>query len=185
MANGVTVHITGLDQLAKTLEQDLPEKMARGIIRDAMQAGGEAVRVAAEASAPVRSGELKGDIVAVVRISNTQYGMAATCFIGPAYDRSQLKTRKRGRYAGRQDSTTSPGIYAVFVEKGHAPAGMAQEKRRARRSGTEIEFGGRDTPPHPWLSKAFDTAKGEALDAIVSHLRSGIEAAARELAKKK
>lgn len=184
MADGVSIKISGLDQLAKTLEQDLPEKMAKGVIRDALRAGAEVIQSAAESSAPVRSGALKEDIVAKVNVSNTRSGLAATAFIGPGYDRSALKTRKRGKYAGKPDSTTSPGIYGEFVEVGHAPPGKAAEKRSAKRKGIQIEFGTGSTPPHPWLAPAFNSSSSQALDAIVASLREGIDEAAKAVAKK-
>lgn len=181
MADGVTVEVKGLTQLAKTLEQDLPEKMSKGVIRDAMRAGGDVVASAAEANT---KGELAEDVVVVVRVANTPHGLAATAFIGPGFDASQLRTRKRGKYAGKPDPTTSPGVFGKFVELGHAPPGMAAEKRQAKRKGIEIEFGGRETPPHPWLGPAFNSSESEALDVIVSNLREGIDQAAREVAKK-
>src|SRR5579872_1473566 len=168
MADGVTVEIKGLSQLAQTLERDLPEQLAKRTIRDAMNAGADVVAEAAESSAPVLSGELSEDIITKVKVENSRTGLRATAFIGPGYNASQLKTRKRGKYAGRPDSTTSPGVYGAFVEKGHAPPGKAGEKRKARRAGIDIEFGGKATPPHPWLAPAFQHAESAAVDAIVA-----------------
>ena len=184
MADGVTTKINGLAQLAKTLEQDLPESMSKGVIREALHAGGAVIATEAEASAPRRSGELAEDIVVAVRVGTSRYGLNGVAFVGPAFDRSNLRTRKRGKYAGQQDPSTSPGVYGKFVETGHAPPGMAAEKRKAKRKGIEIEFGGHDTPPQPWLGPAFNSSQSEALDAIVSTLRDGIAEAARKVAKK-
>lgn len=179
-----TVEIKGLDQLAKTLEQDLPEKMAKGVIRDALEAGSHVIEQAIKSSAPVKSGELSEDIVSKITVRNNRGGLSAVAIIGPEFSMTGLKTRKRGKYAGQPDRTTSPGIYSLFVELGHAPPGMGQEKKAAKRKGFQIEFGGKDTPPHPFMGPAFEGAKEEALNAIVDALRSGIEEAARAVAKK-
>lgn len=103
--------------------------------------------------------------------------------IGPGYDRSRLRIRRRGKYAGRADSSTSPGVYGKFVELGHAPPGLAAEKRRAHRSGKEIEFGGRDTPPHPWFGPAFKASKDAAHEAMTEVMRAGLVTVAAELQK--
>lgn len=184
MPDGITIEIKGLDELARTLEQDLPEKMAKGIIKDAVQAGADVFVSSIESTAPVKSGELQEDITSRVTIRNESGHLRAYAFIGPGYDTSRLKVRKRGKLAGQPDSTTSPGIYAVFVEKGHGPPGSHREKQQARRKGIEIEFGSRSTAPHPFMTTAFESAKADALNAVIDKLRSGIEAAAAEVAKK-
>jgi hypothetical protein len=126
---------------------------------------------------------LAEDIVIKVHVNTSGNFHDNYVLIGPGYNRSGLRTRKRGKYAGAVDSSTSPGVYGKFVEVGHAPPHMAAEKRKARRSGFEIEFGGRETPPHPWLRPAFDGSKDAALEAMAGVMQSGLVAVAAALQK--
>jgi len=117
----------------------------------------------------------------VVRISSRS-SLSGIAMIGPAYDKSKLVTRKRGLYAGRPDPSSSPGVFGLFVEKGHGPPGSHRSHKK--KTGRALEFGGHQTPPHPFLGPAFDSAKDEALEAIIETLREGIEEAVKEVAKK-
>jgi HK97 gp10 family phage protein len=169
-------------QLERNMQQ-IPAQLEAKIARQALQAGGEIIQVAAEASAPRRSGELADDIVIKVHVNTAGNFHDNYVLVGPGYDRARVRIRKRGKYAGRADSSTSPGVYGKFVEVGHAPPGLAGEKRKARRSGFEIEFGGRDTPPHPWLGPAFKASKEAAVEAMGEVMRTGLVSVAAELQK--
>jgi len=179
VADGVTVEIHGLTQLAKTLEQDLPEAMAKRAIRESLHAGGEVVAAAIESSA---KGELAEDVAVVVHVTNER-NLSGYALIGPAYNKAAAVTRKRGLYAGRADPTSVPGVFGLFVELGHGPPGTHRERQRAKRRGQAIEFGDHETPPHPFMGPAFESSKDEALSAILETLRDGIAEAARQVRK--
>lgn len=165
----VSVNIKGLQELAQHLERDMPEAMAKGVIRDALEAGGEVVQAAAEQAATEhrRTGELEESIDVVVRVKNDK-SLHGVAFVGPVYEGS---------------GTNDPGVYGKFVEEGHAPPGKGREKSAARRRGIELEFGGKDTPPHPWMRPAWEGSKDQALDAMVESLREGVEGAAKQVNK--
>jgi hypothetical protein len=99
--------------------------------------------------------------------------------VGPLYNRGKLAPRKSGIVV----SSDSPGVYDVFVELGHAPPGEAKNKRMARRKHIELEFGGRETPPHPWMRPAWESSKDEGLAALVGTLRDGISESVKEVNK--
>jgi HK97 gp10 family phage protein len=181
MADGIAFHLDSR-QLEQNM-QAIPAQLEAKIARQALTAGGEIVQAAAEASAPKKSGELAEDIVIKVHVNTSGDFSDNYVLIGPGYDRSRLHIRKRGKYAGQPDSSTSPGVYGKFVEEGHAPAGGAIEKKRARRRGIEIEFGGRETPPHPWLGPAFNSSKDEALETMAEVMQAGLVAVASALPK--
>ncbi len=102
-----------LNELLQRLDR-VPLVLSRTVARDGLEEAGEIIRAAAEASAPRRSGELAEDIVVEVRISSDFRNNRV--LVGPGYPGpGGLRTRSRGRYAGRQDSTTSPGVYGFFV----------------------------------------------------------------------
>lgn len=160
--------ITGLDELLRRLDQ-IPLALSRNVAKDALQQAGEVIQKAAEASAPRLSGELAEDIVVVVRVSGDL--ASNKVLVGPGYPGPGMKTRLRGRYAGRQDSTTSPGVYGGFVERGHGMPGYSWASRfgsarQRRRTGRQIELGSHDVPPHPWLAPAFASSQDEAVQVL-------------------
>lgn len=178
MANGLAVgEVRGLEELLRRLDQ-VPLVLSREVARDALQEAGEVIQAAAEASAPRRTGELADDIIVQVRISGDF--RANRVLVGPGYPGPGLKTRKRGRYAGRQDSTTSPGVYARFVEGGHGMPGYSWKSRfgsakQRRRSGREIELGSHDVPPHPWLKPAFDSSSDAAIQVLYDRTKEALD----------
>jgi HK97 gp10 family phage protein len=181
VSDGISFHIDSA-QLERNM-QAIPAQLESKIARQTLEAGGGIVQSAAEASAPKRTGELADDIVIKVHVNTSGDFHDNYVLIGPGYTRSGVRTRTRGKYAGRADSSTSPGVDGKFVEVGHAPPGLAGEKRRARKSGFELEFGGRDTPPHPWLKPAFDATKEEAIGVMAEVMQSGLVAVASSLQK--
>jgi HK97 gp10 family phage protein len=178
MPDGLTVTgVQGLDQLLRQLDQ-VPLVLSRNVARDGLQEAGEVIQAAAEASAPRKTGELAEDIIVQVRVSSDL--RLSRVLIGPGYDPSQLKTRKRGRYAGRQDTTTSPGVYGKFVEEGHGMAGYSWASRfgsakQRRRTGRQIELGSHDVPPHPWLKPAFDSSSDQAVQVLVDRTKDALD----------
>jgi len=97
------VKITGLDQVQKALES-MPEKLRRGGIREALDAGAEVVRIAKMEAAPVSDrpdatpGFLKGHFS--VRTSVKTDVVSGSARIGPSnaeYPRRGTKIRNAGR----------------------------------------------------------------------------------------
>jgi HK97 gp10 family phage protein len=180
MADGLTcTGVSGLDDLLRRLDQ-LPLALSRQVARDALTAAGEIIQTAAEASAAEhrRSGELAEDIIMEVQVtSDFRHNRV---LVGPGYPGPGLKVRKRGRYAGQQDSTTSPGVYARFLESGHGMPGYSWASRfgsarKRRRTGRQIELGSHDVPPYPWLKPAFDASSEQAVGVLVDRTREALE----------
>lgn len=171
----MTVQIRGLSELARTCQHDLPEAIAKRCIRETLHAMGDVLAAAQEATAPVLTGAMKADIGAIVRVDPG--AMGGYVVVGPLYNRSALKPRRSGGVV----SSDSPGVYDVFVELGHAPPGMAKEKRLARQRHIELEFGGRATPPHPWMRPAWESSKNEALNTGVETLRETISESVQQV----
>jgi HK97 gp10 family phage protein len=171
MPDGLTITgVKGLDELLRRLDQ-IPLALSRNVARQALEEAGAVIQSAAEASAPKLTGELADDIIVEVHVAGDL--RSNRVLIGPGYDRSSMKTRKRGRYAGRQDSTTSPGVYGGFVEKGHGMAGHSWKSRR--RSGHQIELGSHDVPPHPWLKPAFEASKDAAVQVLADRTKEALD----------
>ena len=168
--------VSGLAELARRLDQ-LPLALARQVARPALEEAGEIIQATAEQSAPRKTGELAEDIVVVVKIGGDLANMRV--MVGPGYPGPGMKTRKRGRYAGSADSTTSPGVYGGFVERGHGMPGCSWASRfgsakQRRRTGRQIELGSHDVPPHPWLKPAFDSSQDAAVEAVAAHFREAL-----------
>jgi HK97 gp10 family phage protein len=171
MPDGLTINgVKGLDELLRRLDR-IPLVLSREVAHDGLQAAGEVIQQAAEASAPRgETGALDEDIVIQVRVSGDL--RLSRVVVGPGYPGpAGLKTRKRGRYAGRQDSTTSPGVYGGFVERGHGMPGHSWAARfgsakQRRRTGRQVELGSQDVPPHPWLKPAFEASKDAAIQVL-------------------
>ena len=167
----------GMEQLLRRLDQ-VPLVLSRTAARDGLEAAGKIIQSAAEEEAPRgKTGELEEDIVMQVRVSSDL--RLSRVVVGPGYDRSKLRTRIRGRFAGQADTTTSPGIYGKFVETGHGHPGYSWASRfgsarQRRRTGRQIELGSHDVPPHPWLKPSFDSSKDQAVDALLTHTRDAL-----------
>jgi HK97 gp10 family phage protein len=180
MADGLTVtRISGLEDLLRRLDR-VPLALSRQVARSALTEAGAIIQAAAESSAAShrRTGELEEDVIMKVQISGDFRRNRVV--VGPGYPGPGLKTRKRGRYAGQQDSTTSPGIYARFVESGHGMPGYSWSSRfgsakQRRRTGRQIELGSHDVPPHPWLKPAFDASSDQAVQVLLDRTREAIQ----------
>lgn len=170
--------VSGLAELARRLDQ-LPLSLAKQIARPALEDAGEIIATAAEANAEEHriTGDLAEDIIVVVKIGSDLANMRV--LVGPGYPGPGVKTRKRGKYAGSADSTTSPGVYGGFVERGHGEPGYSWASRfgsakQRRRTGREIELGSHDVPPQPWLKPAFDSAQDAAVEKVAEHFREAL-----------
>lgn len=175
--------VTGLPDLLRRLDK-VPLAISRTVAREALEEAGEVIQAAAEASAPKLTGELAEDIVVQVRMSGDFSNNRV--LVGPGYPGPGLKTRTRGKYAGRPDSTTSPGVYGGFVERGHGMPGFSWKSRfgsasQRRRSGRQIELGSHDVPPHPWLKPAFEASKDAAIEVLAARTREGLAQIAEEV----
>lgn len=169
--------ITNLAELGRRLDK-LPIALGREVARDGLQEAGEVIQKAAENAAPRRSGELADDIIVQVRVASDL--RTSRVMVGPGYPGPGLKTRLRGRYAGQQDSTTSPGVYGAIVERGHGMPGYSWKSRFGtardrRRNGREVELGSHDVPPYPWLKPAFDSSSDQAVQVLIDRTRDALQ----------
>lgn len=184
MAASFTCEINGLGELGAALDQ-LPGAISRRLLRGALQAAGDVIQSAVVASAEQHrvTGALAGDIITKVHVDA---GLEDNyVLIGPGYDRSALNITgiRQGRHGleATVNTADSPGVYGLFVEEGHAPPHTAADKRAAHRRGVELEFGGKDTPPHPWLQPAFDATKDAAMEAAKVFLTEHFHEVAEEI----
>jgi len=177
MADGIAITgVQGLEELLRRLDR-IPLALSRDVAREALEAAGEVIQAAAEASAPKRTGELAEDIIVVVKVSGDL--ASNRVLVGPGYPGPGMKIRLRGKYAGQLDRTTSPGVFGGFVERGHGMPGYSWASRfgsakQRRRTGREIELGSHDVPPHPWLAPAFKESQAAAVEVLAEHTRAAL-----------
>lgn len=149
----VTVEIKGLQQLGRALNS-IPAVLATRIMREALHAAGDVMAAAAEATAPVRTGALREDVIVKVHVSGDL--RSNYVLVGPGYDRGDLKVRgvrrnRRGQLEAVVDTTESPGVYGKF-----------------------LEFGTKNMSARPWLRPAFEASKQEAVEVFTEFVRAGL-----------
>ena len=85
--------------------------------------------------------------------------------------RGRSAVAARGKNAGKR-MLDRDAFYAMWVEYGHytrTPDTSAREHRRLR-SGVDLYLGSRWVPARPYMRPAFETKKGEAMQAMQQYL---------------
>lgn len=167
--------------------------VANPITREALQAGGNVIKVRAEELVRRATGTLAKDIVVITRMrtDSTAGGPGQKyVLIGPGWNPDLYRRVARNRGAsGREaaaDQTTNPGVYGYFLEVGHRAPGKGlahdQKYRRdayaARKQGKRVnthDYGHLSTPPYPWLEPAFQTGKDPAMEKMAEVIRTRLE----------
>jgi HK97 gp10 family phage protein len=178
LGDGIAItKVQGLQEMLRRLDQ-VPLSLSRDVAREGLTAAGQVLLDSAEEEAPRKTGELEEDLIMEVRVSSDL--RTSRVSVGPGYDRAKLRTRTRGKFAGRVDTSTSPAVYGKFVETGHGKPGQSWASRygsarQRRRTGKQIELGTHDVPPHPWLKPSFDRSKDQAVDVLLTHTRDALQ----------
>jgi HK97 gp10 family phage protein len=166
MSNEVTVKISGLDELQRKLQEELP-KDAKLALRIALNAGGGDIKKAAQAEAPVEadgpdSGFLKDHIKVKVKLRRDE--LAGSALIGPTNELYPSRVGKQGQVSFK----TATGKKISFMSKhaGGVTAAMV---------GRFLEFGTRHITPRAWLTRAWGASKQQALDHVIAKLKEGLK----------
>jgi HK97 gp10 family phage protein len=147
------IRLDGAKELAVVLEQ-LPEKMAEGVMRGALKAGAITILTEAQRIAPLGHYPLP----------RNRAGTRES--IGTLVDSMKVVTRRAGGellagiiFAGR-------AWYWRLVEFGHQLISHGKKKNQRRFIMT--------IPPHPFMRIAFDTMRGRSLDTMMDYARQRI-----------
>jgi HK97 gp10 family phage protein len=161
MANFETIHVQGLDQLARALKE-LPQRVARGGLRAAVYAGAKVIRDEARLKSPVAiaslganqppPGTLKRSVI-MKQIPERSDNVKQTFYV-------TVRHGKKYRKQGKKGTLSQDAWYWRFVEFGTV-------KMAAR----------------PFLRPAFENKKRQAVDTIKDRLSERIEQAVRDLKK--
>ena len=166
MAN--SVRIDGLDGVLDRLKALPPEIVSKngGPARRALFRGAKIIRESAKAKAPVRSGFLREQIVAMRSREPRRHGASEMYSVG-------IKGGARRKYAN-----TKRNVRKGRAGEEYQTAGNAYYWRF-------IEFGTARMPARPFLRPAFESNKDAALNAIVEELNKGLDRITRKLARSK
>lgn len=173
---GGTVHIHGLAELQRTLDQ-LPAKIEANILRGALRAGANVIADEARRLVPVKTGQLKESIRVSVRpfpggklVATVKAGGRFKVYAsGKAIKDAAYRTGKAG---GGFDYHTP--FYAHFVEFGTARHWIKPKSRKSLFiAGLLKELV--DHPgarPKPFMRPAFDGKARAAIEAMAAYIRT-------------
>lgn len=155
-------HVAGLKELQAALKE-LPQRIARNVLRGAVGAGAAVIRNEAKARAPVSIGDggvghpPPGTLRRAIyqkQIRELSSAVKQTFYVG-------VRKGKQYRKQGKKGNLSQDAYYAKFVEFGTA-------KMAAR----------------PFMRPAFEAKKGEAVQAIKDYLAKRIPEEVDKLRRK-
>ena len=172
--SGVTVKMSGFKELDAALA-NLPKAAARATMLRALAKTAQPIADAAQANAPVLTGELRDSIVVSTKLKNS---------IGKREFHEVMKaggTRKEAGAAMRAARSTLQGqsFAVIFVGPTVAKSKRAGIKRYAQ------EFGTVNMAPNPYMRPAWDAEAMPALGIIKRELAAEIIATAKRIGKSK
>lgn len=148
MPNPVTVKIAGLDQIQHVLEV-IPRRDAAKALRSALKAGADPIKQAMVREAPKDSGFLSSHFNVKVRVRGAN--IAGFANIGPE---GKVDYPFGAAHKGARLMSGSTGRVSVLA--------VARW----------LEFGTRKMAANPFLSRAFQGARAEALSRITESLKA-------------
>lgn len=155
-------HVAGLKELQAALKE-LPQRIARNVLRGAVGAGAAVIRNEAKARAPISTGDRgaghpsPGTLRRAIyqkQIRELSSAVKQTFYVG-------VRKGKQYRGQGKKGNLSQDAYYAKFVEFGTA-------KMAAR----------------PFMRPAFEAKKGEAVQAIKDYLAKRIPEEVDKLRRK-
>ena len=161
MADGVTMNLTGMDNLQKTL-RTLEKKVERKIVRTAVRSGAKIIQAEAKAVAPYKTGILRRSISVRAR-----------------------KKRKKAEFSMNVlfDTRKYPQLVSFSVG---SSSNLKTRKLTGKRYfyPAALEFGTTTRPnikTKGWFRKAWDRRKQASLAVVLQSMKNGVE---REAGKK-
>lgn len=155
------IKVEGLAELAKALKALPPEIAGKngGPLRRAIGRAAVVIRDDARRRAPVDTGNLRDNIIAVRKRKSPQ---------GTEGYFVEVR-RKRRKYANTRANRRKGRVGKTYENLGEAYYGMF------------VELGTAKMPAQPFLRPAFESKKAEAVETFRVELAKGIEQAARKV----
>jgi HK97 gp10 family phage protein len=143
MANPIEVKISGLEEIQKKLQDELPKKAANAM-RAALRDGAKVIQAAIVDEAPKDSGLLSEHIDVKTRVRSAS--LSGSAFIGPnAKTTYPVSDKPR---MGKSDRPKPAWLVAKFLEFGTVKMGA-----------------------NPFMTRAFESNKQKATDAVIARLK--------------
>lgn len=173
MASYQAITVTGLDQLQRALQQ-LPERLAKNVLRGAVAAGAKVIRDEARRRAPIYNGPdgtvPRGVIRRAIYASSSRQ---LTTALSQGYI-VNVRSGKKYQAVGKK-GRNADAFFAPWVEYGHyvvprRPSGVTVRAHRAIYRTSKGQF----VAPRPFMRPAFESKKEEALKVIKDYLTQRI-----------
>jgi HK97 gp10 family phage protein len=126
-------------------------RIAKRLLRRALQAVGEVWKAALRDAVPVDTGALRDSIN--YKVQTRKSDQAGTVTVGPSFDTNGAETKSEG------NSNQSPGVYGMFVEFG-------LKKKQYKNT--------------PFMRPTFDSSAEAIIDYFAKNLRDDLEAAIKK-----
>lgn len=143
------LQVKGLAELHKALQQ-VPEQLEKKVLRNALRAGANVMKKAAQDRVPVKSGALRKSIKVKTSARKGRYRLKATISAGD----------EDAYYAHMVEFGTAAHIIKPAKKKSLFFGGVARE---------QVEHPG--AAPHPFMRPALDAASEAAVNAFAESVR--------------
>lgn len=153
-------HIAGLKELQTALKE-LPDRIAKNVLRGAVNAGATVIKKETASRAPVFTGSVSQGHPPVGTLKRAVYQKQIKELSGPFKQTFYVGVRKGKQFQkqGKKGNLSQDAWYAKFVE-----------------------FGTANMPAKPFMRPAFEAKKEEAVSAIKTYLEKRIPEEAAKLA---
>lgn len=180
MASFESINVAGLDQLQRALQQ-LPQQLAKNVLRGAVAAGARVIRDEARRRAPIYNGP-DGSVPRGV-IRRAIYAGSSRELTNALQQGYIVNVRSGKKYqALGKKKRNADAFFAPWVEYGHyvvprRPAGVSIRSQRAKHRTS----GGQFVAARPFMRPAFESKKNEAVQVIKDYLAERIPREAERL----
>ncbi len=150
MANMIRVKISGLDEIQRRLESELPER-AKAMLRAGLKEGAKVIQKEMQHEAPSESGILEENIGTRVSVKSNK--ISGKAFVGP---------KGTVFYPAR----TKVGWFGkTIVKRARMPVATIARF---------LEFGTKDMTARPFMTQSFERMKKTAVYKIIESLRKAV-----------
>lgn len=155
------IQVKGLAELHKVL-QNLPEQLEKKVLRNALRAGANEFKKAAQAQVPIKSGALRKSIRVKTSARKGRWRLKATVTAGnaEAFYAHMVEFGTASYYTG--SGRTVGGPYEIKPVKGKALAFLGLARDAVIHPGIH---------PQPFMRPAFDSGSEAAIAAFAESVR--------------
>lgn len=184
MADFENIKVDGLKELADAL-RELPQRIARNVLRGAVNAGATVIRQEAKIQAPIYHGEVAqghpppGTLKRALyqkQIRERSSLFEQMFYVGVRHGKDRQSVGKK--------QVNLDAYYWRWVEFGHYAGGSRKIPRKPGARAAAIAGGGANfVPAQPFLRPAFESRKDEAIQRIKDYLEERIPREAEALGR--